>query len=161
MSASARAAIEALHERGWTVGVAESLTGGAVSSALVSVAGASSVFVGGVVAYATPIKHTLLGVDERLLEEYGPVHPQVALQMAEGVRRSLAVDGSDAAVGVSTTGIAGPESPDGQPVGTVHIGVVTPERAETQVFLFEGNRARIREQAVDAALSMLVSALRE
>jgi len=161
VSASARVAIEALRERGWTVGVAESLTGGAVSSALVSVAGASSVFVGGVVAYATPIKHTLLAVDARLLEEHGPVHPEVALQMAEGVRRALAVDGADASVGLSTTGIAGPESPDGQPVGTVHIGVVTPERAETQVFLFDGDRARIREQAVDAALVLLVGALRE
>lgn len=161
MSASARAAIEALRERGWTVGVAESLTGGAVSSALVSVAGASSVFMGGVVAYATPVKHTLLGVDAQLLQEHGPVHPEVAVQMAEGVRRAVAVDGVDAAVGVSTTGIAGPESPDGQPIGTVHIGMVTPERTETRAFRFDGDRARIREQAVDAALSMLVSALRE
>lgn len=161
MSASARAAIEGLAERGWTVGVAESLTGGAVSSALVSVSGASSVFLGGVIAYATPIKHTLLGVDALLLAAHGAVHPEVAIQMAEGVRHAVAVDGADAAVGISTTGIAGPGSPDGQPVGTVHIGIVTPDRAASQAFLFDGDRAQIREKTVDAALSMLLDAVRE
>src|SRR5690606_23456904 len=98
--------VSALRERGWTLGVAESLTGGAVASEIVTVPGASAVLWGAVVAYATPIKRTLLGVDAELLAAHGPVHAEVALQMADGVRRAVAVDGRPADVGVSTTGIA-------------------------------------------------------
>ncbi|GAA2853267.1 hypothetical protein GCM10010454_07880 [Microbacterium arabinogalactanolyticum] len=113
------------------------------------------------VAYATPVKHTLLGVDAGLLAAHGPVHPDVAVQMAEGVRRAVAVDGRPADVGISTTGIAGPDSPDGQPVGTVHVGVVTPDGARSGSHLFEGSRAEIRTQARDAAIAMALRALRE
>lgn len=154
-------ALEALRERGWTLGVAESLTAGAVCAALVAVPGASAVLLGGVVAYATPVKHTLLGVDTELLERYGPVHPEVARQMAAGVREAVGVDGLPADVGVSTTGIAGPESPDGQPVGTVHIGVVTPTVSRTRPFRFEGDRDAVRAQTVAAVLDVLAAALRE
>ena len=154
-------ALDALRERGWTLGVAESLTGGAVCAALVAVPGASAVLLGGVVAYATPVKHTLLGVDTDLLERYGPVHPEVARQMAAGVREAVAVDVLPADVGVSTTGIAGPESPDGQPVGTVHIGVVTPTVSRTRPFRFEGDRDAVRAQTVAAVLDVLAAALRE
>jgi nicotinamide-nucleotide amidase len=154
-------ALDALRERGWTLGVAESLTGGAVCAALVAVPGASAVLLGGVIAYATPVKHTLLGVDTDLLERYGPVHPEVARQMAAGVRDAVAVDGLPADVGVSTTGIAGPESPDGQPVGTVHIGVVTPTVSRTLPFHFEGDRDAVRAQTVAAVLDVLAAALRE
>lgn len=154
-------ALDALRERGWTLGVAESLTGGAVCAALVAVPGASAVLLGGVVAYATPVKHTLLGVDTDLLERYGPVHPEVARQMAAGVREAVGVDGLPADVGVSTTGIAGPESPDGQPVGTVHIGVVTPTVSRTRPFRFEGDRDAVRAQTVAAVLDVLAAALRE
>ncbi|WP_414685521.1 CinA family protein [Microbacterium sp. LWO12-1.2] len=125
-TANAAALLEVLRARALSLGVAESLTGGAIAAEIVSVPGASDVFRGGIVAYATPVKHTLLGVDAELLEEHGPVHPQVALQMADGVRRALSVAGFPADVGIATTGIAGPDSPDGQPVGTVHIGVVAP-----------------------------------
>lgn len=155
----AQDAIEALRRRGWSLGVAESLTGGAVSAELVSVAGASSVLWGAVVAYATPVKSSLLDVDAALLAKTGPVHPEVALQMADGVRRAVAVNGRAADVGISTTGIAGPDSPDGQPVGTVHIGVVTPEMSLTVPFLLEGDRAQIRAASVDAVLSALLEAL--
>ncbi|OIJ33460.1 MULTISPECIES: CinA family protein [unclassified Microbacterium] len=154
-------ALEALRERGWTLGVAESLTGGAVCAALVAIPGASAVLLGGVVAYATPVKHTLLGVDTDLLERYGPVYPEVARQMAAGVRGAVAVDGLPADVGVSTTGIAGPESPDGQPVGTVHIGVITPTVSRTRPFHFEGDREAVRAQTVAAVLDVLAAALRE
>ncbi|GAA2892708.1 CinA family protein [Microbacterium esteraromaticum] len=153
--------IDALRERGWTLGVAESLTGGAVASEVVSVPGASAALLGGVVAYATPVKHTLLGVDSRLLAEYGPVHPDVAVQMAEGVRRAVAVDGRAADVGISTTGIAGPESPDGQPVGTVHVGIATPSGVQSVPHLFSGTRAEIRRQAVEAAIAAALDAVRE
>ena len=159
--ATASAVLTALRARGWTLGVAESLTGGAVSSALVTVPGASAVLLGGVVAYATPVKHTVLGVDADLLRRHGPVHPEVARQMADGVRETVAVDGRAADVGVSTTGIAGPESPDGQPVGTVHVGVMTPTSSRTARFVFAGDRDAVRAQSVDAALETLLAALRE
>lgn len=150
-----------LRSRGWTLGIAESLTGGAVAAEFVSVSGASAVLLGGVVAYATPVKHTLLGVDAGLLEEHGPVHPLVAKQMADGVRSAVAVDGRRADAGISTTGIAGPDSPDGQPVGTVHIGVVTPVGERTEAFHFSGDRAEIRAQSVQAAFATMLELLRE
>lgn len=153
--------VDALRERGWTLGVAESLTGGAVAAEIVSVPGASAVLLGGVVAYATPVKQTLLGVDEALLAAHRPVHPEVAAQMAEGVRRAVAVAGRPADVGIATTGIAGPDSPDGQPVGTVHIGIVTPRGVRSIPHLFAGRRSQVRLQARDAAISAALEAIRE
>ena len=76
--------VAALRERGWTLGVAESLTGGAVAAEIVSVPGASAALWGAVVAYATPVKHTLLGVDAGLLAAHAPGHPDVAVQRAQG-----------------------------------------------------------------------------
>lgn len=153
-------AVAALVARGWTLGVAESLTGGAVAAEIVSVPGASAALRGGVVAYATPVKHSLLGVDAELLAAHGPVHSRVALQMAEGVRHAVAVDGpSD--VGIATTGIAGPDSPDGQPVGTVHVAVVTPRGSLSEMHRFAGDRAEVRARSVDAVLQTLVRMMRE
>lgn len=157
----ASASLAALAERGWTLGVAESLTGGSVSAALVAVPGASAVLLGAVVAYATPLKHSLLGVDEVLLRTGGPVQPQVALQMADGVRAAVRVAGRTADVGVATTGIAGPDSPDGQPVGTVHVAVVTPTSTQCRSFVFRGDRDEIRAQATDAVLALLDRSVRE
>jgi nicotinamide-nucleotide amidase len=157
----AGSALAALAARGWTLGVAESLTGGAVASELVAVPGASAVLNGAVVAYATPVKHTLLGVDEELLRAHGPVHAEVAVQMADGVRDAVRVDGRRADVGIATTGIAGPDSPDGQPVGTVHVAVVTPDMSQSEAFVFDGERAEIRAQTVDAVLALLDRVMRE
>ena len=153
--------LAALRRRGWTLGVAESLTGGALSSEIVGVPGASECLLGAVVAYATPVKHTVLGVDDRVLRAHGPVYPLVAEQMADGVRRALAVDGRAADVGIATTGIAGPDSPDGQPVGTVHIGVVTPTARRTSSYLFVGDRAAIRRQAVETAIEVATDVILE
>ncbi|KNY07257.1 CinA family protein [Microbacterium sp. GCS4] len=153
-------AVAVLVGRGWTLGVAESLTGGAVAAEVVSVPGASAALWGGVIAYATPVKHSVLGVDEDLLAKHGPVHPEVALQMAEGVRRAVAV-GRPSDVGIATTGIAGPDSPDGQPVGTVHVAVVTPDGSLSESFRFSGDRADIRAQSVDAVLDALCRLVRE
>ena len=158
---AAQAALEALTARGWTLGIAESLTGGALCAAFVSIPGASTALLGGVVAYATPVKHTLLGVDADLLAAYGPVHGEVAVQMAAGARRAVRVGERDADVGVSTTGIAGPESPDGQPVGTVHIGISTPFSSSSRAFRFDGDRQRIRAQTVEAALRMIAAEVGE
>lgn len=153
-------AVAALVDRGWTLGVAESLTGGAVVSEIVSVPGASATLWGGVVAYATPLKSSLLGVDAELLARHGPVHPAVALQMADGVRHAVAVE-RPSDVGISTTGIAGPDSPDGQPVGTVHVAVVSPLGALSEWHRFSGDRAEVRAQSVDAVLLALLRMVRE
>ncbi|MGI6878625.1 CinA family protein [Microbacterium sp. gxy059] len=150
-----------LRDRGWTVGAAESLTGGLVSSAIVEVPGASAAMRGGVVAYDTAIKASVLGVDADLLARHGPVHPEVARQMALGVRRVLTLGGRPAEVGISTTGIAGPSSPDGQPVGTVWVGVSTPAGERAERHLLGGDRAEIRDASVRAAIALAIDAIAE
>ncbi|MFE5731391.1 CinA family protein [Streptomyces sp. NPDC056528] len=110
-----------LAERGQTLAVAESLTGGLVAAELTGVPGASASFRGSVTAYATALKHELLGVDGALLAERGAVDPEVASQMAAGVRARLGADW-----GIATTGVAGPDPQDGQPVGTVYVAVAGP-----------------------------------
>ena len=142
--------VAALAERGETVAVAESLTGGLLAATLVQIPGASVVFRGGVVAYATDLKATLLGVPRPLLERYGAVHADVAAAMASGVRGRL-----DATFGVATTGVAGPDPADGQPVGTVHIAVSSSRGVRGHAFLFTGDRAAIREQTVVISLKQL------
>lgn len=134
--------------------VAESLTGGLVVSALVDVPGASTSVRGGVVAYATPVKASMLGVDPELLRAHGPVHPEVALQMAQGVRDALAIDGSPADVGLATTGNAGPDSSDGQPVGAVHVAVSTPEHTRVLSLSLHGSRAEIRAETVRRVIAL-------
>ncbi len=148
-----------LRERGWTLGVAESLTGGLLVAALVAVPGASDVLRGGVVAYATQLKHTLLGVDRALLDEHGAVHADVARQMAEGARIRLGDRGAPCDVGIATTGIAGPDSPDGQPVGTVHVAVSTPHGTRVASLGLSGTREQIRAEAVRRALGLALDAL--
>ena len=155
MTDDAEELLASLRRRGLHLAVAESLTGGALSAALVAVPGASDVLRGAVVAYATPVKHTVLGVDARLLAERGPVDGEVARQMARGARAALAVEGREAEVGVSTTGVAGPTMQDGVPVGTVHIGVSRGDREESRAFRFEGDRDAVRAATVSAALSYL------
>ena len=113
--------LRAARDHSLTLAVAESLTGGQVSSSLVEIPGASRVLVGAVVAYATRIKAQVLGVDAAHLERTGPVDRDVALQMARGVRRLLGAD-----LGLATTGVAGPGPADAHPAGTVHIAVVAP-----------------------------------
>lgn len=139
--------------------VAESLTGGLVVSALVDVPGASAVVRGGVVAYATPVKASMLGVDAELLRAHGPVHPEVARQMADGVRAAFAVAGSPAEVGLATTGNAGPDSSDGQPVGTVHVAVSMPQGTRVRSLSLHGSRAEIRAETVRRVIALAVEGL--
>ena len=145
----------ALRAGGLTVGVAESLTGGLLAEWLTDQAGASATFRGGVVAYATPVKAAVLGVPPELLAARGAVDPEVALAMARGARAVLG-----AGVGVATTGVAGPDPQDGQPVGTVFVAVSGPgspagERVEAH--RFAGDRAAIRVAAAVAALRLLLA----
>ncbi|MBT0995776.1 nicotinamide-nucleotide amidohydrolase family protein [Cellulomonas sp. DKR-3] len=146
--------LRVLRDRGLTLAVAESLTGGMVAARLVDVPGASAVLRGGVVAYATDLKAALLGVDADLLAREGAVHPDVARQMAQGVRDRLGAD-----VGLATTGVAGPEPQDGRAPGTVHVAVVSPAGVRVASLVVDGTRAQVREEAVRAVLALARDAL--
>jgi nicotinamide-nucleotide amidase len=150
-----------LIERGLTIAVAESLTGGQLVASLVDVPGASATVLGGVVAYNTFLKSSVLGVSTSLLAARGAVEPEVARQMAVGVRTALAVDGRPADVGLSTTGVAGPEEQDGQPVGTVFLGIAIGDRVESVELHLSGTRRDIQSATVDAALATLLGLLNE
>lgn len=142
--------IEALH--GKSLATAESCTGGLIGSALTAVAGASSVYKGGVVSYQNEIKQRLLGVDAAVLRAFGAISAQVAMDMAAGARKALNAD-----YAVSVTGLAGPGGDEfGNPVGTVFIGFADEDGAVAEKFLFSGDRDAVRSQAVDAALEMIL-----
>lgn len=145
----AAALLAALGARGRTLAVAESLTGGMVTSALVAVPGASAVLRGGVVAYATDLKGTLLHVDRALLAERGAVDPDVALAMATGVRDALGAD-----VGLATTGVAGPDPQDGHAPGTVHVAVAGPGVREVRSLVLTGDRSAVRDAACAHVLAL-------
>jgi nicotinamide-nucleotide amidase len=148
--------LQTLESRGWSLALAESLTGGLLADAFVSIPGASKVLRGSIVAYATEIKHELLGVDESLLAEVGAVDPGVAIEMAVGAANRLGAD-----VGLSATGVAGPDEQDGNPVGTVFIGIVTPNGSDVLPLQLVGSRQEIREQAASAAVDALLTLLTE
>ena len=149
--------IEILTARHHTIAVAESLTGGLLVAELIRTPGASHVVSGGVVAYNTELKHTLLGVDAEVLAAHGAVHPDVAAHMAVGVRNRLAVGGEPAHIGVSTTGVAGPDPQDGQPVGTVFLGFAIGSDVRTSQLALSGSRDGIRSAVVYESLLQLRS----
>lgn len=151
----AAALLAALAERGWTVATAESLTGGQVAATLVDVPGASRSLRGGVVAYATDVKGSVVGVDPDLLAAHGAVHPEVARQLAERVRSVVGAD-----VGLGTTGVAGPDPQDGFSPGTVHVAVATPERTVVRTLALTGDRAAIRAATCAAVLREALAAVR-
>ena len=152
----ARALLQAAADRGMTLAIAESLTGGQVASSLVEVPGASRVLVGAVVAYATRIKAQVLGVDAAHLERTGPVDRDVALQMAHGVRRLLGAD-----LGLATTGVAGPGPADGHPAGTVHIAVVAPWGQRHCELHLSGDRSQIRRATVMEVYELAIGFLQK
>lgn len=149
------AALEAsLLAAGLTVATCESLTGGLVISALVEPAGASAVVRGSIVAYATDVKSSLVGVDSELLASHGAVSADVATQMARGARELLG-----ASIGVATTGVAGPDVQDGAPVGTVFVAVSTPQGDRCEGAHFVGDRDEIRLAARDLALELIANSV--
>ncbi|AWT45866.1 MULTISPECIES: CinA family protein [Streptomyces] len=162
MSSPASDVVRLLRVRGETVAVAESLTGGLVAAEITSVPGASQAFRGSVTAYATALKHELLGVDAGLLATRGAVDAQVAAQMAAGVRKALGADW-----GIATTGVAGPEPQDGQPVGTVFVAVDGPFGPDSgsagggkvEPLRLNGDRAEIRMESVRSVLALLLKQL--
>jgi nicotinamide-nucleotide amidase len=147
--------VSVLGERGQTLATAESLTGGLLGAAITAVPGASLVYRGGVIAYATELKAVLLGVPEDLLTRHGPIHPGVAAAMAASARDRLG-----ATWGLATTGVAGPDPADGFPPGTVHIAAGAGSSA-TRSLALAGDRDRIRRDTVDQALQLLFELLRE
>ena len=137
--------IDMLRDRGLSLGIAESLTGGLMGARLTSVPGASDVFRGGIVSYASDVKFSLLGVPE------GPVVTEAAARaMAEGARRALSAD-----VALATTGVAGPTEQEGQPVGTVFLGLAMDGTSEAVQLKLPGDRQRIRQYAVISAFDLL------
>lgn len=150
-----RKAGKALSEAGWTVAVGESCTGGGVCEALTGVPGSSAYFLGGVVAYGNRSKTRDLAVPAALLAQHGAVSEEVAEAMAEGARRRFGGD-----VGVGTTGIAGPGggTPE-KPVGTVCIGISTPEIRLSDRIRFRGDREAVRRRTVVRALGLLIECL--
>ncbi len=153
------ALIARLAARGMTIVAAESLTGGALTAELTRPPGASAVVLGGAVVYATELKHTLLGVDARLLDVHGPVHPEVARQLASGARTRLAVGKREADVGIATTGVAGPDWQGGRPPGTVYLGISHDGVDEAVELVLTGTRAEIRSRTVELAVSALAARL--
>jgi nicotinamide-nucleotide amidase len=162
VSSTATDVVRLLTVKGETLAVAESLTGGLVAAEITSVPGASKVFRGSVTAYATALKQELLGVDAGLLATRGAVDPQVAAQMAAGVRKALGTDW-----GIATTGVAGPDPQDGQPVGTVFVAVDGPFGADSgsasggkvEALRLNGDRAEIRRESVRSVLAVLLREL--
>jgi PncC family amidohydrolase len=135
----------------YTLATAESCSGGLVAHSLTNVSGASSCFIGGIVAYSNDVKMRLLGVDPDVLSRLGAVSEPVARQMADGVRHSLASD-----FGIGITGIAGPDGGSAEkPVGLVYIAVSGPAGTQVKEHRFSGNRDDIKSAAASAALSML------
>lgn len=147
---SAHDIVAQLKQKDLTIATAESLTAGMLSSTLADVPGASAVLQGGVVAYNNGIKHRLLGVSADTLAARGAVDAETAKQMAKGARDRFRAD-----VGISTTGVAGPEPSEGKAVGIVFIALSTAEQSTARLLRFEGNRDQIRRAAVAASLRLV------
>jgi nicotinamide-nucleotide amidase len=136
---------DVLRERGWTLGLAESLTGGLVGSRISEAPGSSEIFKGSIVSYATEIKRSVLGVTAENV-----VSAECAMQMADGARRVLGAD-----VGLAVTGVAGPTEQEGQPVGTVFFGIALPgEEPEALHARMPGDRLRIRQFSTISLLNL-------
>jgi nicotinamide-nucleotide amidase len=142
--------VRVLVERGLTLATAESLTGGGVGALVTSVPGSSAAYVGGVVAYASRLKVQLLGVPDDVVEQCGVVSARCARAMAEGVRRTLGAD-----LGVSTTGVAGPDSQEGKPAGMVFVAVADRQGQEVRELRLDGDRAAVRRATAEAALKLV------
>ena len=140
--------------RRWTLVTAESCTGGLIGGALTSVAGSSAWYLGGVITYSDGLKQSLLGVRSSTLRNHGAVSEATATEMATGARQRL-----KAHLAVSVTGIAGPGGAvPGKPVGRVWIAVASPTSVVATRHTFPGDRAKIRQATVRAALLSVIAA---
>lgn len=148
---SAKQIIDLLREQNKFLVLAESVTGGLLTAAFTQVAGASDVVLTGIVAYDTRLKHELLGVSNQLLENQGPVDPEVVAQMAEGLRSKISnktgIDLSQI-VSIATTGVAGPSSQGNKPVGVLYIAISQDSATKVFAHQLEGERVEIQNSAV-------------
>lgn len=146
----------ALNEKGWTLAVGESCTGGLIGHRITDVPGSSDYFLGGVTAYSDPVKESLLGVKSETLQAVGTVSEEIAREMARGASLALSSD-----VGLSVTCIAGPGGgTEEKSVGLTFIAASTSEGEWAERHVFQGDRQTIKGSASDAALKLLLSALR-
>nr|NLI51209.1 CinA family protein [Propionibacterium sp.] len=158
--ALAKKVLKTLTERDLTLATAESLTGGLLGATITEVPGASKVYLGGAIAYTTPVKESLLAVDHKEIEAFTVVSSQVASGMASGIHDATGADWC-----IAVTGVAGPDPSEGHDPGEVWICVrgpqigALPPAVHTQQFQFAGDRQAVRQATVEGALSMLLRVL--
>lgn len=153
----AERAVKLLNENKMTVSAAESCTGGLVSAYITAVAGASAVFEMGVVSYSVRIKHEAIGVSEKTLETFGAVSRETAREMAEGVRKKAVSD-----IGLSVTGVAGPDPSEGHGPGLVYIAAASSAGTVVEKLRIPyESRSQVREAAVKELFSLLFKAIEE
>lgn len=137
-----------LVDRGLTIAVAESCTGGLIGNLLTDIPGSSQYFLGGIIVYSNRSKVDLLGVSPETIKTYGAVSPQTAGEMALGVKNRL-----DSHLGLAVTGIAGPDGGTGEkPVGTVFFGLAVEKELFSGGYRFHGDRGQVKQQSASMAL---------
>ena len=146
--------VESLKSKGESLSVAESITGGALTSEIVSVPGASHILKGSIVAYSVEIKMRELSVPQELIDRAGVVSEEVALAMADGIRARMNTTWS-----IASTGVAGPGPHHGIAAGTVWLAIVGPDTRETVKLALEGDRETVRRGAVESALGVFARIL--
>ncbi|WP_434311356.1 CinA family protein [Hominifimenecus sp. rT4P-3] len=149
--------VELLKERNFHVTTAESCTGGLIAATIINVSGASAVLDQGLVTYSNEAKERLVCVQRKTLEAYGAVSPETAEEMARGAAASAGAE-----VGISSTGIAGPDGGTREkPVGLVYLGCFVQGNVKVKKCMFSGNRGEIRRQSVEAALDFALDCLKQ
>ncbi|MCI7139434.1 MAG: CinA family protein [Oscillospiraceae bacterium] len=156
MSAYEFELVAALRAAGASVSTAESCTGGLVAARITSVSGASEAFKYGAVTYCNEAKNKILGVKKETLDSFGAVSAETAAEMAAGVRKIM-----NAEIGVSVTGLAGPNGGEGKPVGLVYVAVNSDNYSEVTENHFSGDRISVRNQAADKALELALRAAKK
>ena len=156
MSAYEFELVAALRAAGASVSTAESCTGGLVAARITSVSGASEAFKYGAVTYCNEAKNKILGVEKETLDSFGAVSAETAAEMAAGVRKIM-----NAEIGVSVTGLAGPNGGEGKPVGLVYVAVNSDNYSEVTENHFSGDRISVRNQAADKALELALRAAKK
>ena len=154
MNTLSSAIVESLKSKGESLSIAESITGGALTSEIVSVPGASHVLKGSIVAYSVEIKMRELSVPQELIDRAGVVSEEVALAMADGIRARMNTTWS-----IASTGVAGPGPHHGIAAGTVWLAIVGPDTRETVKLALEGDRETVRRGAVESALGVFTRIL--
>ena len=156
MSAYEFELVAALRAAGASVSTAESCTGGLVAARITIVSGASEAFKYGAVTYCNEAKNKILGVKKETLDSFGAVSAETAAEMAAGVRKIM-----NAEIGVSVTGLAGPNGGEGKPVGLVYVAVNSDNYSEVTENHFSGDRISVRNQAADKALELALRAAKK